>query len=73
MICKHIFLITFLNEFELFFFKNELELIWLHSCIAIVFTPLNGFNYSYLTLIILFNINHLFAYIEVIPNIAIYH
>ena len=34
-------------------------------------TQLNGFNYCYLTLIILFNINHLFAYSEVVSSIAI--
>ena len=39
---------------------NELELICLHTSIAIVSTQLNGFNYCSQTLIILFNINHSF-------------
>ena len=46
---------------------NELELI----CIAIVSTQLNCSNNCYLTLIILFNINPLFAYSEVVISIAI--
>ena len=33
---------------------NELELICLHTSIDIVCTQLNGFNYCYLTIIILF-------------------
>ena len=37
---------------------NELELICLPSSIAIVSTQSNGFDYCYLLLIILFNINH---------------
>ena len=41
-------------------FLNELELICLHTTISLVSTLLDGFNY--LTLIILFNINHLFVY-----------
>ena len=52
-------------------FLNELELIYLHASIAIVSTQVNSFNYCYLTLIILFNINHLFADIEVVTSIAI--
>ena len=52
-------------------FLNELELICLHTSVGIISTQLNGFNYSYLTLIILFNINHLFAHSEVVPGIAI--
>ena len=47
-------------------FLHELELICLHTSIAIVSTQLNGFNY--LTLIILFNINHLFAYNEMVKE-----
>ena len=34
---------------------------------------LNGFNYCYLTLIILFDINHFFAHSEVVTSIAIKH
>ena len=52
-------------------FLNELELIYLHTSVAIVSTQLNGFNYCYLSLTIIFNINHLFAYNEVVTSIAI--
>ena len=52
-------------------FLNEFELICLYTSIDIVSTQLNGFNYCYLTLIILFIINHLFADSEVITNIGI--
>ena len=55
MISKHILLIAFLNEPELIF----------------LCTQLNGFKYFYLKRIILFNINHLFAYGEVVTRIAI--
>ena len=51
------------HKFELIFFFN--------SSIAIVSTQLNGFNYCYLTLIILFDINHLIADSEVVTSIAI--
>ena len=54
-------------------FVNELELICLHTSIAIVFTQLNGFNYCYLPLIILFSINHLFAHSKVLPSIVMHH
>ena len=47
-----------------------LRLISLHTSIAIV-SLLNGADYCNLTLIILFNINHLFADSEVITIIAI--
>ena len=40
---------------------NKLELICTQLSIAIVCTKLDGFKYSTQTLIILFNINHLFA------------
>ena len=52
-------------------FLRELELICLHTAIAIIFTQLDGFNYCYRTLIILYNINHLFAHSEVITSIDI--
>ena len=39
--------------------------------IAFAFTQLKGFNNYYLTLIIQFNINHLFLQSEVVPSIAI--
>ena len=43
-------------------FLNKLQLICLHTSIAIVSTQLNGFKYCYLTLIILLNIIHSFAH-----------
>ena len=39
-----------------------IELICLYTCIAIVSAQLNGFNYYYLILIILFNITYPFAH-----------
>ena len=54
-----------------FLFLNELELIYLHASVAIVSTQLNGFNYCYLRLIILFDINHSFADSEAIESVAI--
>ena len=51
-------------------FLNDLESICLHTYIAIVSTQLNSFKYSYLTLIILFNINYLFAHSEMVPGMA---
>ena len=60
MICKSV--ISFLNE---------LEMICLHTSIAIVSTQLNGFNHCYQTLIILFHINYLFTDSEVVTSIAI--
>ena len=44
----------------------------LYTNIAIVSISLKGFNYCYLTLIILSNINHLFAHSEMATSIAIY-
>ena len=52
-------------------FLNELKIICLPTCIAIVSTYLNGFNYCYLILIILLIIDHLFAQNEVDTSIAI--
>ena len=43
----------------------------LQTSTAIVSIQLNGCNYCYLTLIIQFNINHLFADCEVDTSIAI--
>ena len=51
-------------------FLNEFVLICLHTSIAIVSTQLNSFNYCFLELIILCNINHLFADSKVITSIA---
>ena len=85
--CKHILLITFLNESELIFltqlngfkycyichsltsviclsvilFLNDLQLIRLHTSIAIISSQLSDFNYCNLTLIIQFNITHSFT------------
>ena len=52
-------------------FLNDLEVICLDTRILIVSPLLNGFNYYYLSLIILFNINHLFTHSEVVTSIAI--
>ena len=52
---------------------NKLELICLHISIAIVSTQLIGFNYCYLTIIILFNTIHSFAHSQMVPSIAMYH
>ena len=49
-------------------FLNKLELICLYTSIP---TQLNGFNYCYLKLIILFNIDNLLADSEVVTSIAI--
>ena len=59
-----------MNSFSVISFLNELELICLHTCIAIVSRQLNGFNFDYQT-IILFNINHLFVDSKVVTSIAI--
>ena len=48
-----------------------IEEIRLHKGIGIVSTQLDGFNYCYLTIKFLFNINHLFIHSEVVTNIAI--
>ena len=56
-----------MNTLLVISFLNELELICLHTSIAIDSTPLNGFNYCCLTLLFQFNINHLFALSEVVP------
>ena len=60
-----------LNSLEVNLFLNELELICLYTSIFAVCTQLNGFKYCYKTLIILFDIDHLFAHIEMVPTIAI--
>ena len=60
-----------MNSLSLISFLNELELICLHPGIAIVSTQLNGFNYCYPTLIILFTINPLFADSEGMTSIII--
>ena len=54
-------------------FLNEFELICLHTSIAVVYIWLNSFSYCYLTLIILFNINRLYAHSKRVTGIAIYH
>ena len=64
MICKGL-------DLSVISFLNELELICLHTSSAIVSTQSNGLNHCYQTLIILFNINHLFTDSEVVTSIAI--
>ena len=58
-----------MNSLWVISFLNELGLICLHT----VSTQLNGFNYSYQTLIILFNINYLLVHSEMVPSITMYH
>ena len=53
-------------------FLNALKLICLHTSIAIVSNQLNVLDYCHVTLIILFNISHMFADREVVTSITIY-
>ena len=57
--------------YQKFHLKNVLELICLHIGILIVSVKLNGFNYRYLTLIMPYNINHLFADCELVASIGL--
>ena len=57
-----------MNSLKAILFLNELELMV--SSIVIVCTSFNSFTYCYLTLIILFNINYLFAHSEIVSSIA---
>ena len=52
-------------------FILKLELISLHTKTATVSTYLNGFNFCNVTIVILFNINHLFGHSEVVTYIAV--
>ena len=61
----------FAPSFLVISFLKEFVLIYSHTTIAFVSTQLNGFNYWYLTQIILFDINRLFAHSEVVTTIAI--
>ena len=49
---------------------NSLEITFWMSQSSFVCTQLNGFEYFYLTVIISFDINHLFAYSEVVSSIV---
>ena len=60
-----------MNSLYVIWFLNELEQVCKHTIIAIVSTQLNGINYCYLTLLILFNISNLFADSEEVTSIAI--
>ena len=60
-----------MNSLYVISFLNELELICLHTSIVILSIQLNAFNYYYLIVIILFNINHLFADNEMVTSITI--
>ena len=62
--------IRFVSELLIGNFIFKWELICLHTSITIVSLQLNHFNYCYLALIILFNINHLFADNDVVISIA---
>ena len=72
VICLHtfkwIFIYHLLVNSLVISFLNELQLICWYTCIAIISTRLNGFNYCYRTLIILFNVYHLFADSEVVTS-----
>ena len=59
------------NSLSVISFLDKLELICLHTSIAIVSEHLNGFCYCYRTLINLFHIKNLFADSEVVTSIAI--
>ena len=59
-----------MNNLLVITFLNEVQLICFHTCIVIVSTMLNGFNYCDQVLIILFNMNNLFADNEVVISIA---
>ena len=68
MICKHILLITFLNEPELIFFCTQLDRNTLHYLIhnfvyykLFVCTQLNDIKYCYVSVTIQLNISHLFT------------
>ena len=60
-----------MNSLQVISLLNKLELICLHTSIAITSRQLNGFIYCNQTIIILFNINNLFAESEVVTSIAI--
>ena len=57
-----------MNSLSVFSFLNELQVICLHTSIAIFSTQLNSFNWCYLKLILQFNINHLFAHSDVVKS-----
>ena len=63
--------IGFVSEYFVGNFIFKSELIYLYINIAIASSQLNGFHNWYLTLIILFNINHIFADSKVVTSIAI--
>ena len=60
-----------LNSLLVISFLNKLKLTCLHSIITSVSTQINGFKYFYLSLIILFNINHLFGNSEGVSIIVL--
>ena len=67
MICKHILLITFVNELHLIF-SHTVKWFQVLLCNTIYFIQyysfakrLNGFKYCYVSLIIQLNISHLFT------------
>ena len=59
------------NSLKIISSLNELQLISLHTSMAIVYTRLNGFSYCYLPLIILFKISYWLVHSEVVTSIAI--
>ena len=51
---------------QVILFLSKLEIICLHTCIAIASSKLDGFNYCNVTQTLLSNIYHLFAHSQVI-------
>ena len=62
-----------MNSFSVISLLNESEQIFLLTSFVIIHTQLNDFNNCYQTIMILFNINHLFADTEVVTSIVIKH
>ena len=79
VICLHTFKWLYIydlhvNSLLVILYLNELEIIYLDTiknCYCLYATQMNGFNYCNQTLIILLNINHLFAHSEEVTSIAI--
>ena len=60
-----------MDIFLIISFLYVLELLCFHTSVAVASAYLNSFNYCYLTLINIFNINHLFVENEAPTSIAI--
>ena len=64
-------IISFQTVFLVFSFLNELELICMHTSMAIVSTQDNSFNYYFLGLIILFDVYPVLANYAGFTSIAL--